>query len=333
MHSYILSRYLVTGGTGFLGRRLVERLVSRGHDVHVLSRDPAKHTLFTSPQVHFFTGDITSTDSLRLAVSGCDGVFHLAAYAKGWAPDEQAYYDYNVTGTENVLRAAAEEGAGRIVFCSTAGVINPSSEIPADEETPRTIPYSTAYERSKNEAEQLVKKYVRAGRDIVIVNPSRVFGPGPLTESNSVTRIIDLYRKDKWHILPGNGKSIGNYVYVDDVAEGMILAMERGRRGERYILGGDNLSYRDFFKELSQATGRNPFLFPLPLPLMLFISRMMMTGHRLFGMRPLITPQWVKKYSYDWKLSSGKAMKELGYRYTPFPEAVKKTVHFLKNTP
>jgi farnesol dehydrogenase len=321
--------YLVTGGTGFIGRRLVALLTHQGHKAHVLSRDPAKKTLFSSPLVHFFTGDITAREALRQAMKGCHGVFHLAAYAKGWAPDEQPYYKYNVTGTENVLLTARETGAGRIVFCSTAGVINPSSDIPADENTPRTVPFFTAYERSKNQAEQLVKEHVGQGSDVVIVNPSRVFGPGPLVESNSVTKIIDLFRRGKWHIIPGNGKSYGNYVYVDDVAEGMLLAMERGRTGERYILGGENLTYLDLFEHLRKATGRKPFLLPLPLFLMLSLSRLMMAGHTLFGLRPLITPDWVKRYMYNWKLSTAKAERELAYRPHTFTTALEKTLSYL----
>ena len=323
-------RYLVTGGTGFIGRRLVDKLVAQGHEVHVLSRDPAKKALFPSPQVHFFTGDITSPEALQRAMEGCHGVFHLAAYAKGWAPDDRPYEAYNVTGTELVLQAARQQGVARVLFCSTAGVINPSSDIPADEDTPRTLPFFTAYERTKAKAEEVVQQYVREGGDAVIVNPSRVFGPGPLVESNSVTRIIDLFRRGKWHIIPGDGHSYGNYVYVDDVAEGMLLALERGRRGERYILGGDNLTYRDLFEVLRQATGRHPWLLPLPLPLMLFLSRLMMGGYRLFRLRPLITPDWVKRYMYDWKLSSAKARRELGYQPLPFAEALQKTLSYLK---
>lgn len=321
--------YLVTGGTGFIGRRLVALLTGRGDVVHVLSRDPAKKELFSSPLVRFFTGDITDTGALGRAMEGCDGIYHLAAYAKGWAPDEKPYYEYNVTGTEHVLRLAAERGAQRVLFCSTAGVINPSSGTPADEETPRTVPFFTAYERSKDKAEQLVRAYAGRGSDVVIVNPSRVFGPGPLVESNSVTKIIDLFRRGRWHILPGNGRSYGNYVYVDDVAEGMILAMERGRTGERYILGGDNLTYLDMFAALRRATGRHPFLVPLPLPLMLFLSRLMMAGYHLLRLRPLITPDWVRRYMYDWKLSTAKAQKELGYHPLSFADALDRTLSYL----
>jgi len=292
--------FLVTGGTGFIGRRLVDKLVARGHEVHVLSRDPAKKVLFPSPHVHFFTGDITSPTALQAAMKGCHGVFHLAAYAKGWAPDERPYEAYNVTGTEEVLRLARQEGVQRVLFCSTAGVINPSSDTPANEDTPRTLPFFTAYERSKDRAEKLVKAYVQEGSDIVIVNPSRVFGPGPLTESNSVTRIIDLFRRGRWHIIPGNGKSYGNYVYVDDVAEGMILAMAKGQRGERYILGGDNLTYLDLFEALRQATGKRPWLVPLPLPLMLFLSRLMMAGYHLFRLQHKCRVQeWKRLYAHQ----------------------------------
>ncbi len=328
LHDY--DTFLVTGASGFLGRRLVKLLLRQGYRVHALSRDPGNRSLFPEKEVLFFVGDILSPEVLREAARGCRGIFHLAAYARGWAPDEEIYIEHNVGGTENVLQAARAAGVPRILFCSTAGVINPSAGDPADEETPRTLPYFTAYERSKARAEALIAEYVKEGQDIVIVNPSRVYGPGPLTESNSVTRIIDLFRRGKWHIIPGNGKSYGNYVYVDDVAHGMILAMERGTPGRRYILGGENLTYLDLFARLREATGRKPFLVPLPLPLMLATAYTMVASHRVAGLRPLITPEWVRRYMYHWKLNISRARNELGYAPLTFREGLERTLQWLE---
>ncbi len=322
--------YFVTGGTGFIGQRLVQRLAAEGNRVHVLSRDPGKSTLFPQPEVHFFTGDILDIDSFKDAMQGCNGVYHLAAYARSWPENEKIFFDYNVQGTQNVLQAAKELGAGRVVFCSTAGILSPASESPANENTPRNIPFFTPYEKSKYRAEQLIKETVQRGQDAVIVNPSRLFGPGALNESNSVTKIIHKYMQSKWHILPGNGKRYGNYVFVDDVAEGLILAMKKGRSGERYILGGTDLTYSRFFQELAAVTGKNNILIPLPLFFMQFIVFLMMVLYRLFHIRPLITHEWLKKYLYDWKLSSEKATRELGYQPSSFPDALRKTLLYLQ---
>jgi len=287
--------------------------------------------MFPEPNVHFFTGDIRDPDSVERAMEGCTHIYHLAGYARGWTRDENIYFEYNVRGTENILKTAKDIGVEKIVFTSTAGVISPSSEIPATEDTPLTIPFFTSYDKSKYQAEQIIQKYVNKGLNIVITNPSRVFGPGPLSENNAVTGIILKYKQGKWHFMPGSGKRYGNYVYVDDVVNGLILAMKKGMAGERYILGGENMSYRRFFQEISLSTCRKNLLLPIPLSVMLVVSWGISAGARIFNFHPLITPEWVKKYFFDWKLSSEKAQRELGYQYTPFREALQKTVRFLDN--
>ncbi len=323
--------YLITGGTGFIGQRLVRLLSDTGATVHVLSRSIAKKEMFPEPGVHFFIGDIRDPGSVEKAMKGCTHIYHLAGYARGWARDKNIYFEYNVRGTENLLKTARTLGVEKLVYTSTAGVISPSSEVPATEDMPRTVPFFTPYEVSKYQAEQTILEYVRQGLNIVITNPPRVFGPGPLDENNAVTEIILKYKQGKWHWMPGSGKRYGNYVYVDDVVNGLILAMEKGKAGERYILGGENLSYLRFFQEISLATGRKNVLLPVPLPVMLGISWGITAGARIFNYHPLITPEWVKKYFFDWKLSSEKAQRELGYQYTPFREALQKTVRFLDN--
>ncbi|MCD6200472.1 MAG: SDR family oxidoreductase [Bacteroidales bacterium] len=324
--------YLVTGGTGFIGQRLVRLLSDTGATVHVLSRNIAKKEMFPEPKVHFFTGDILDPEAVARAMEGCTHIYHLAGYARGWARDENIYFEYNVRGTENILQIAKDLGVEKIVYTSTAGVINPSAEVPATEDTPRTTPFFTPYDLSKYQAEQTILKYVRQGLNVVITNPSRVFGPGPLDENNAVTGIILNYKQGKWHFIPGSGKRYGNYVYVDDVVNGLTLAMKKGMAGERYILGGENLSYRRFFREISLSAGRKNLLLPIPLSVMLVVSWGLSAGARIFNFHPLITPDWVKKYFFDWKLSSEKAHRELGYEYTPFREALHKTVLFLDNS-
>jgi len=163
----------------------------------------------------------------------------------------------------------------------------------------------------------------------VIVNPTRVYGPGPLNVSNSVTKLIKQYTEGKWKFIPGDGMSTGNYVFVDDVINGHILAMERGLAGERYLLGGEDATYHELFDTIASIGGKRHKLYKMPLGVLLTFGKIQLFLAETFGRQPLITPGWVRKYLYKWSVSSAKAEKELGYRITPLNEGVRKTVDWL----
>jgi farnesol dehydrogenase len=162
--------------------------------------------------------------------------------------------------------------------------------------------------------------------NVVIVNPTRIFGPGKLSDSNGVTRLIIDYIAGRWHIIPGNGRSIGNYVYIDDVVDGHLLAMEKGRAGEQYLLGGSNLSFNDFFSILKEETGHRFFLIRVPLFIGISIAAIMLLFAKLTGRMPLITPGLLKRYSHHWGVSHEKASKELGYDPVDFRVGLQKTL-------
>jgi nucleoside-diphosphate-sugar epimerase len=178
--------------------------------------------------------------------------------------------------------------------------------------------------------EQRVKDFVEGGLNVVLVNPTRVYGPGPLSESNSLTKIIKAYVQGRWHIIPGLGNSIGNYVFIEDVVNGHILAMNRGLPGERYVLGGENKSYNDFFDILSKICERKSWMVPFPRPFMMGAAGLAFFFARLLRRPPPIPPGWVKRYLQDWAVSSAKSKRELGYRITSLEEGVRKTVAWLR---
>lgn len=324
-------RVFVTGGTGFIGERLIRRLLSEGYEVSALYRSEKKKDDLDLPQVNWIRGDITDENCLNEGMQGCEVVFHVAAYAVAWEEHPGDFRKFNVQGTINVLNAAIANGIKKVIFTSTAGIFGPSINGVITEESVSPLPHFTGYERSKAEAENIVREYVKnTGLYVVIVNPTRVFGPGPLNQSNSTTLMIKKYMEGKWHILPGNGKAIGNYVYVEDVVNGHILAAKHGKAGERYILGGENISYREFFDTLSLIVGRKNWLLPLPLPVMLAFAYLLVGVHKIYhGFLPPVTPAHVRKFSYNWEVSCEKAKRELGYTITPFEEAVQKTVAYL----
>jgi farnesol dehydrogenase len=281
--------------------------------------------------VEYVPGDILDRDSLIAGMRGCDGVFHLAGYAKNFAWKKETYWDINVGGLRNVVEAARQTGVKRIVWTSTMLTFGPTAKgVVADEETPRSRPdYLTHYEASKADAESLAAEYVAQGVDIVIVCPARVFGPGNLTEGNSLAQIIDQYDRGGAPVLLNAGRNVGNYVLVDDVVEGHILAMERGRTGEKYLLGGDNATLKEFFRTIDKVSGKRHFQFTIRWPAALGFAYIQLGMARAFGRYPKVTPPWVRLFMLDWAFTSAKAERDLGYRYTPLEEGVRKTYEWI----
>jgi NAD+-dependent farnesol dehydrogenase len=320
----------LTGATGYIGQHLAFALAQAGHQVQALVRSPEKANLIQHPNITLTKGEVEDAAALEKAMAGCKAVFHLAAYARVWAPDPGTYHRINVTGTENVLKAALANKVKRVVVTSTAGVFGPSGKFPVTEEQQREVPFFNEYEETKRISEEICQAYARKGLEVVVVNPSRVYGPGLGTESNPVTRMIDLYVHGSWRWIPGDGQGIGNYVYIDDVVNGHLLAYERGRSGEIYLLGGENASYDTFFQKVREISGIQRSFVRVPLRFLLLLGNLMVAWTKITGRPPLITPAWVRKYLYHWEVSSQKAIKELGYSITPLAEGIAQTIDWLK---
>ncbi len=286
-------KVLVTGATGFIGKHLVKKLADQGYTVHALYRSEKKIFGMEYPYISFFRGDVTDTDSLMKAMKDCECVFHLAAYAKAWAKQKQTYEIINCQGTVNVLETAIKQRVKKVIVTSTAGVFGPTqNNWLTDESSKRKVPYFTEYERTKDLTDKIIIEKYTGKIDVSIVCPTRVFGPGELTESNSVTKLIGLYIRGKFRFLPANGQSIGNYVFVGDVVNGLLLAMKKGRTGERYIFGGENLSYSDFFSRISDLTGKRYSMIKTPVFIIMVLAVIMKFLAVVFGLPPILTPGW-----------------------------------------
>jgi nucleoside-diphosphate-sugar epimerase len=326
-------KILVTGGTGFIGSRMIRFLCSSGITVRVLCRPSSDISVLTDFPVQIYKGDILDSSSVELAVEGCDYVFHLAGYAKNWAKDPQTFFRVNVTGTKNVLDASRKARVKKAVLTSTCLTLSTSNGELKKESDPRAEDFFCEYERTKFLAEQLISAYVQSGLPVVVVNPTRVFGPGLLTEGNSATKMIQLYLEGKWRFILGDGSALGNYVFVDDVVRGHWLALQRGCPGEKYTLGGENLTYNEFFRVLGEISQHHYRMIHVPYSIAAAFSELGMLFARLFGLYPLITRDWVRLFASDWAVSSERARSELGYEITPFYEALRKTVVWLSQTP
>ncbi len=326
-------KIFVSGATGFIGARLVKRLADEGAVVHALYRTESKAAQIRElPGVVLFKGDLLDRPSLRASMEGCETAYHTAAFAKAWTRDPEMIFRLNVDGALNVVEAARECGVKRVVVTSTAGILGPSANEPVHESTPAPQSFFTLYEESKHRMEQKLLSQAGEHPGIVIVNPTRVFGPGLLSESNSMTVMIDRYMKGRWRLLPGDGRSLGNYVFVEDVVTGHILAMEKGRAGERYVLGGENVTYRQLFGHIREASGVDKKLLPVPYPLMITVAVVMQLFARVTGIPPLIVPGLIRKYNHNWIVSSEKANRELGYQPASLRQGIGQTVEWLKTS-
>jgi nucleoside-diphosphate-sugar epimerase len=270
-------------------------------------------------------------DSLIAGMQNCMHVFHLAAYAKNWAPDPKIFFDQNVTGMKNVFNAAKRTGIKRVVWTSTIVTFGPTAPgVTGDELMPRiTGKYFTEYEETKAIAEKEALKLAAEGFPVVIVNPTRVYGPGKMTEGNSVSLMIDQYDRGQMPIIPNHGVNIGNYALVDDLVRGHILAMEKGRIGERYIIGGENTSLKHFFELVAEISGKKHFQMNLPPKVALAYGSLQKLAANTFGIYPQITTGWVETFLQDWVYSCAKAERELGYKFTPLKEGIRLTYEWI----
>ncbi len=325
-------KVFVTGATGFIGSHLALKLARSGYEVHALYRDEAKAAVLRHPGIRLFKGDILDYESVAKAVSGCTNVFHTAAFANVWHRDKMQIYRLNLEGTMNVVRAGIYSGVQRFVCTSTAGALGVSDQSGCcDEQTPRPGNFFIDYECSKAIMESSLKAFSAAGVLTITVSPTRVYGPGVLSDSNGITRIMKKYIAGNWRVIPGDGSSIGNYVFVDDVVDGHIRALEKGRPGEHYILGGSNLTYDEFFRQLAEVAGMKYTMFHIPVPIAEMAAYGMMLITAVTGKPPLITPALVRKYNHHWCVSGEKAAAELNYHPVDFKTGAAVTVDWLKS--
>ncbi len=325
------AKVFVTGATGFIGTKLVNELVRRGHTVSALTRATSNRQNLDHERIKLVQGDITNKESLIRGMEGCSQVYHLAAYAKNWAPERDVFFQQNFNGMRNVFEAAKQTGAERVVFTSTIVTFGPTrpGEV-GNEMMPRiTQHYYTEYEESKALAEQEALTNAANGFPVVIVNPTRVYGPGKMTEGNSVSLMIDMYDRGKVPVLLNGGVNIGNYVLVDDLVQGHILAMEKGKVGERYIIGGENTSLKDFFRLVDEVSDKKHFQISLHPKIAMLYGYEELLKAKAFGLYPQITPGWVETFLQDWAYSCAKAERELGYRITPLKEGIRMTYEWI----
>lgn len=323
-------KILVTGGTGFIGKNLVGRLVEAGHEVRALARPTSNRSGFP-PGVEVALGDVTDLDSLRAAARGCQGAFHLAALVKTWSPDRRLFDRVNVQGLTNMLEAAREAGLSRVIYTSTFMALGPTDGRVADESQLHAEgAYCNDYERSKALADRLARKAAGEGFPIVLLYPGVVYGPGEMTDGNIVVKMIRDHLRGRLPGIVGPGDRRWSYAYVADVLAGHLAALEKGRLGERYLLGGENATNNELFKLVEELTGKPAPRIHIPYSLAALMGRVALGLAWLTRIPPLLTHEVVEVFRHEWAYSSAKAERELGYRPTPLRQGISCTLEWMK---
>jgi dihydroflavonol-4-reductase len=311
---------LVTGATGFVGSAVARALLARGHQVRVLARPNSDRRNLAGLAVEIVEGALEDPCSLARAVAGCRYVYHVAADYRIWVPNPAPMFRANVDGTRDLLTAALEAGAERIVYTSSVATLGLVPGGSGDEETPSSLGDMIGpYKRSKFAAEEVVRELVRErGLPAVIVNPSTPVGPGDIKPTPTGRLIVEAARGQ----MPAFVDTGLNIVHVDDVAEGHLAAAEKGRIGGRYILGGENLALTEILAEVAKVVGRRPPWLRVPHGVLYPVAIGAELAARVTGRDPFVTLDGVRMSRKKMYFTSEKASRELGYAPRPAREAI-----------
>lgn len=322
-------KILVTGASGYIGNRLVHELAERGCCVNALVRSSSAADLLQHPNIHVCVGDILDQESLAIAIKDCKQVYHTAAVVKAWVKNPYDYYTVNVDGTRNVLEAAKQAGIQKLVFTSTCGVIGPSLNHPMTENDPRVASFSLDYELSKKMSENLALQYAKMGMNIVIVSPSKIYGPGNVSHTLTTNAVIKKFLKKGFVFIPSPGTYQACFAFMDDIVNGHLLAMEKGTSGEKYILGGINTSYEGFFDRIRNLSSAKGHIVKLSKKTIKTWASLQWLNYKITGIQPTFNKKNVNVVFSNYTFSSEKAIKQLGYNITPIEVALKKTIDYL----
>lgn len=311
---------LVTGATGFVGSAVARALLRAGQPVRVLARPNSDRRNLADLSVDIVEGSMEDPRSLARAVAGCRYVFHVAADYRIWVPDPAPMFRANVAGTRDLLTAALEAGAERVVYTSSVATLGLVSHGEADETTPSTAEDMIGpYKRSKFEAEAVARQLAaERGLAVVIVNPSTPVGPRDVKPTPTGRLIVEAARGQ----MPAFVDTGLNIVHVDDVAEGHLAAAEKGRIGERYILGGENMSLAAILAEIAQTVGRSPPRLRLPHNALFPIALGAELAAKITGREPFVTLDGIRMSRKKMYFTSEKASRELAYQPRPAREAI-----------
>src|SRR3954469_5930179 len=318
-------RALVTGATGKVGNAVARALAARGDDVRVLVRDPWRAASLLPPGVTPVQGDVTDPASLPAAVEGSEVVFNAVGLPEQWLADEATFELVNARGTENVVRAARDAGARRVVHTSTIDVFHADPGQRFDESELASYPKGTAYERSKQHAEELALA-ARAGMEIGMVNPAGVYGLGPAGSASFEEDFFKPLIRRRLPVLPPGGMGM---CFTDGVARGHLLAAERGRDGERYILCDGHVTFPELAEIVVRVAGRGRIPPRLPAALANVLVPAGESLSRVIRRPPLLPRGQLTFFLWNAQPDASRARRELGWEPTPLEDGIRATLDTL----
>lgn len=320
----------LTGGTGYLGAGLAAGLAAAGEEVVALVRDPARASLLPKG-VRAVPGDVTDLESVRRGMRGCDRAIHAAAHVRSWDRDPGRFEAVNVGGLLHVLRAAEEAGLSRVLYTSSFIALGPTDGHVADEDwsLPRRR-FHNLYEKTKALADEVARREARRGAPLVLLYPGVIYGPGPLTPGNLVGKTIRDFIAGRIPGVLGEGDRRICYAFAPDVVQGHLRALRDAGSGERFILGGENRTLREVFRELERITGVAAPRRKIPYALAKVAGRFQRWRAALTGVEPEITDEMVEIYRHEWAYSSHRAEERLAYRITSLRTGLEATVRGLR---
>jgi len=318
---------LLTGATGYLGSGIARELIARHEPFRVLVRD-AKRLGFdpTASHCEVALGDLRDREAARAAVHRVDAVIHTAALVKMWVRDRRDFWRVNVEGLQNLLEAAERAGVRRVVYTSSFLALGPSADVNGNESLRHAGPFSDAYEESKARALEWLRGEGLRRFPVIVTYPGVIYGPGPKTAGNLIGGMIDQYLAGKFPGLIGSGEQRWSFAFIAHVVNAHLAALEKGKPGEEYVLGGDNRSLNEFFRALADFTHVRRSVRHLPFTVGKFVGATELMRARVFGHSPRLTPGVVEIFKHDWVYSSAKAVRDLGYWVAPLEEGLLKTL-------
>jgi dihydroflavonol-4-reductase len=321
---------LVTGATGFVGSHVARLLADQGAELRLLVRPTSVTANLEGIVGERVAGDLREPESLRKAMAGCEAVFHVAADYRLWTREPQEMYRSNVEGTRNIIQLAQETGVRRVIYTSSVATMGfTSNGHLADENSPVSLGDMIGhYKKSKFQAEQIALEAGRGGVDVVVVNPTTPVGERDIKPTPTGRIVVDFLKRK----FPAYVDTGLNLVDVAEVARGHIAALERGRRGERYILGGENLTLKQILDKLAAITGLPSPRVKLPYAVAMAsgVVDTAVTG-LLLRREPRVTVDAVRMGRKKMFVSSAKAERELGWKIVPVDAALRRAVEWFRS--
>jgi dihydroflavonol-4-reductase len=320
---------LVTGASGFVGSAVARQLVERGSAVRALVRNGSPQQHLAGLDIEFVKGDLRDADAVRQAMAGVRWVFHVAADYRLWARNPREIIDNNMLTTRNVMQEAQREGVERIVYTSSVATLKTGPTGDSSDETVSLEEHQAigAYKLSKLLAERLVLDMVKGGLPVTIVNPSTPIGPRDVKPTPTGRLIVEAASGR----VPAFVETGLNMVHVDDVAAGHLAALEHGRIGERYILGGQNASLSEILTAIALQTGRRSPRIKLPRAAVLPVAFVAQTLARRTGREPFVTVDGLRMSKNRMFFSAAKAERELGFRARPYADGIRDAIEWFRH--